>query len=132
MVASLVEIVISSTNQCTKGFGFVEHGKASGDGCVSADAELHIDEFEAPGHFFDIQPGQSAQEFISPVADNEVIGPNVFPNCVSHQYEEFISRTVAVTVIDRLQSININEGEGEYLIGSRRPNEFTLQLKEAS
>jgi len=126
LLASLVEIVVGTANQISKRFVFKKLCDTCRGRCPTANGQFRVDHLEAPLHPRDVESEQPAQELVASIANKKVVRSDIVSDGVGNQYEKLITGFVTVYVIDRLETIDVNESQSVGIVRSPRSDHFSL------
>ena len=71
-----------------------------------------------------------AEKFIAAESHNQVIGAKLASEARNYGLENFVSRLVATLIVDRFQTVHIDECRHEALPGAARPIDFPLEISQ--
>lgn len=109
--------------------------------CELGEADRHRPWFE-PGRESDahlLEPrrhigvghaGDCAHELVASVPDDQVVGPQLGPQCVRDLDEQPVTGSMAACVVGALEAVDVDEGGDEGLIGAPRSVDVAMQLHQ--
>ena len=93
--------------------------------------ERCLNGIEALAGKFDRRSGHHAHELVAAVADDQVVGTKVAANRADRSLQQRVAGTVTLQVVDRLQTDDVDIGDGEQGRRSARPLDLPFEVRQA-
>lgn len=105
--------------------------QSNGQRRVMRVGQVAVDEQKSFGSVRDGHIRQPADELIAAVSNDQVVRAKVSPDRVRRAAQEPVTSSMASRVVDRLEVVNVHEGQRQRLLCSFRPRYLTLQLENS-
>jgi hypothetical protein len=129
--ASGIEVGVSTRDELVERVWIRERRQTHTEGRLGASLRQVSLHFVKPAlSTFDVAARKRAEELVASVADDKVVGPQAGSQRHRHFAEQLVAGSVALHVIDRLETVDVDEGENESPSRATGPVDLPLQIDQ--
>ncbi len=122
---------VSASDQVTQGLVRLEFGEANADMRLSGHSKAGVSNLEAPLRLGQIEVKKTADELVAPVADDQVVLTDHAADGVDNLAQQLVPGRVALRIVQRLETVDVHEGEHEGAARSVCLRHFALEFQQS-